>query len=162
MHHLWFLFKSRHDCFCVQHAVADGVVNLVEYHHIPVAGENSLATLVPCFFHHADVFGVGLSSADFDETTPKLLHNKVVAKGLNRIEFSVMPGAFEELKHQDFHAVPHSTEGRSHSRSRFSLASTGIDDNKTAADVRHHGLYAAKTTPLILFAVLSALRASLS
>ena len=50
-----------------------------------------------------------------------------------------MPGAFEELQHQDAHSLADGPERGSHGGGGFALAGTGIDHDETAADVGHRG-----------------------
>jgi hypothetical protein len=65
----------------IEHAVADGVIDLVEDDHVPFAGQYGLARFFPRFFDEANVFGVGFRAADFDEAAAHLPQNKVFAEG---------------------------------------------------------------------------------
>ena len=61
----------------------------------------------PGRFHHADIFRIGLLGSHFHEAASHLLHYKLVAKSLDRIQFAVVPGTLEKLQHQDPHALAH-------------------------------------------------------
>src|SRR3954465_14401343 len=67
MHLLWFGLQSRHHLGGIEHFVPDGVIDLVENDQVPLCGLDRLLGFAPRFFNHADVFGIGLRAADFNE-----------------------------------------------------------------------------------------------
>jgi hypothetical protein len=90
-----FAAEGFGDGFGGQHAVGDGVVDLVEDDEVPVAGEDGGGGLVPCGLDEADVFGVGFGAADFDEAAAELLDDEGGRGGSVEefcgVEFAVVP-----------------------------------------------------------------------
>ena len=137
MHHFRLLFQGLGDLGRVQHTVTDGVIDLVQHHQVPLAGKDGLARLVPRFFHHLDVRGIRLRTADFHEPAPHLLHDEVVAEGLHRVQLAVMPRALEELQHEHFHPLPDRAQGRAHGRGGLAFPRPGVDDDQSATNLCH-------------------------
>ena len=79
--HLRLAAEDIGDGFGREHLVADGVVDLVEDDQVPVAGEDGGGGLGPGGFDQADVFGVGLGAADFDEAAAELPDDEVLVGG---------------------------------------------------------------------------------
>ena len=73
----------------VKHAVANGVVDLVQHHHVPVAGVYGLARFFPGLFDQANVFRVGLGAADLHEAAAHLLEDEIGTERLDGIELTV-------------------------------------------------------------------------
>src|SRR5262249_45010858 len=73
------------------------------------------------------------------EAASHLLHDEFVAEGLNGVELSVMPGAFQELQHQHAHPLTDGAEGGSHGGGGFPLAGTGVHNDQAATNVVHVG-----------------------
>ena len=117
----------------VEHAVADGVIDLVEDDHVPFARKDGLTRFFPGFFDEANVFGVGFRAADFDEAAAHLAQDEVFAEGFRRVELAVVPGAFEELEHEDAHAVADRAQRGAHRSRGLALARTGVDEDQTFA-----------------------------
>ena len=86
--------------------------------------------LHPGLLHQANIFRIRLCAADLHESPAHLLQHKVVAEGLDGIQFAVMPGALEELQHQHAHAISHGSQGRAHGGSGFALAGAGVDEDQ--------------------------------
>src|SRR5579872_5266705 len=70
MNHLRFVLEALGYLCRSEHTVADGVIDLVEDHQIPTAGENRPLGFRPGFFHHPDVFGVWLLAPTFTKPRP--------------------------------------------------------------------------------------------
>ena len=109
------------------------------------AGEDFLLGLGPGLFHHADVFRIGFSAADLHKAAAHLLHDEVVAEGLHRIEFTVVPGAFEELQHEHAHAVADGAQGGTHGGGSLALARAGIHDDQSSTHIWHEELLDTRT-----------------
>src|SRR6185437_13886135 len=107
-------------------------------------GEDGRARLVPRGFDHADVFRIGPRAADLYEAAAKLLHHEVVAEGFHGVELAVMPGAFEELQHEDAHAVADRTQRRAHGGGRLALAGAGVVEDQSSSGFVWHGLAAKR------------------
>src|SRR4029077_9693345 len=120
-----------------EHAVTDGVVDLVQDHEIPVPGLNRLLGFRPGIFHHAHVFRIGFLRANLHEATTHLLHDELIAKGLDRIELAVVPRALQELQHQDTHALADGAQAGSYRGGGFALPRAGVYDDESTANVRH-------------------------
>lgn len=99
---------------------------------------NCLIGFDPGFFHHFDVFGVGLFRANLYESAAHLFHHEFVAEGLHGIQLAVVPGAFQELQHQHSHALAHGAEGSSHCCRGFAFSSACVHNDQTAANVIHN------------------------
>ena len=82
--HLGLAAEDFGDGFGGEHLVADGVVDLVEDDEVPVAGEDGGGGFGPGVFDQADVFGVGLGAAYFDEAAAELLDDEVFGWGGER------------------------------------------------------------------------------
>ena len=117
----------------IEHAIADGVVDLVEHHHVPLAGENRFARFSPGSLHQADVFGIGLRATHLHETAAHLLEYEVLAEGLRGIELTIVPRALEKLQHQHAHAVADGAQSRAHGGSGLAFAGAGVDQDKSAS-----------------------------
>src|ERR1700728_915645 len=137
MHHLRFLLQALHYFHRIQHAVADGVIDLIQYHQIPLARLDRHLALSPRFFHHLYIFRVRLFCAHLHKSPAHLLHYKLVTKGLHRIQFTVVPGAFQELQHKYPHTLSYCSQGCPHCRSRLPFARYSVHDNETATYVSH-------------------------
>src|SRR5580692_9947285 len=137
VHHPGLLLKTLHHPGRIEHAVTDGVVNLVEHHEIPFARLNRLFGFSPSFFDHPDIFRIGLLGSDLHEAAAHLLHHKLVTESLHRIKFAVVPGAFQELQHQHSQSLPDSTQRGAHGGGGLALARPRVDDDETSTDVRH-------------------------
>ena len=133
VHHLRAVAQGLGHLGGVEHAVADGVVDLVEHHHVPLAGEDRLARLGPGGLHHADVFRIGLGAADLHKSAAHLLQHEVLAEGLGRVQLAVVPRALEELQHQHAHAVADRAQGRAHGGGGFAFAGAGVDQDQSAS-----------------------------
>ena len=121
----------------VQHSIADGVVDFVQDHHVPVAGVDGFASLRPGSLNKANVLRIGFRSSDLHKAAPHLLHHEIRSEGLYRIQFSVVPGALDELQHQDPHAAAHCTQGGAHGSGSLALAWAGVDQDQAFAGVGH-------------------------
>src|SRR5215831_1294207 len=139
MHHVRFLLEAFHDFARVEHPVADGVVDFVKNDQIPVAGLDCLFRFSPSCLHHLHIFGIWLFGPDLNEATAHLLHHELVAKSLNRIQFTVVPGPFKELQHQDLHSLSYRAKGGPHGGRRLTLSGTGIYDDEAPPDIFHIG-----------------------
>jgi len=133
VHHFRARFERLDYLRRVEHAIADGVVDLVEDDHVPVAGEDGGARFGPCFFDEANVFGIGFRTADFDEAAAHLAENEIFAEGFGGVELAVVPGAFEELQHEDAHAVADCAQCCAHCGSGLALARAGVDEDQSFA-----------------------------
>ncbi len=133
VHRLRLLFERSDHLGRVEHAVADGVVDLVEDHQVPLAGADGLLGFRPGLLHQLDVFRVGLGAAHFDEAAAHLLHHEVGAKGLHRVQFAVVPGALEELQHQHLQAVAHGAQSGAHGCRGLALAGAGVHEDQALA-----------------------------
>src|SRR5690242_17154154 len=96
MHHFRLALQRSYDFGGIEHAIADRVVDLVANNQNPIAALYCAFALEPSDLDHADVFGIGLLSANLYEAAAHLPHNELVAKGLHGIEFAVMPRSFEK------------------------------------------------------------------
>jgi hypothetical protein len=131
--HLRTSLQSFDDFGWIEHAVTDSVVDLVEDDHVPLAGENGGACFDPGVFDHANVFRVGFCAADLNEAAAHLPKNKVVAEGFSGVEFAVVPRAFQELQHEDTHAVADGAQRGAHGSGRLAFAGAGIDEDEAFA-----------------------------
>src|SRR6185369_2117798 len=139
VHHFRFALQSLHYLGGIEHAVTDGVIDLIQDNQVPGAGMDCLGSLRPGLFYHADIFGIGLFGPNFHEAAAHLLHDELIAKSLHRIELAIVPRALQKLQHQDAHALPHRPQSGSHGSGGLALARAGIHDDETTADVRHTG-----------------------
>ena len=97
--HLRAAAEGVGDGFGGEQVVGDGVVDLVEDDEVPVAGEDGGGGFVPGGLDEAEVFGVGLGSADFDEAAAELLDDDGWVLGCaeggaesgDGVEFAVVP-----------------------------------------------------------------------
>ena len=135
--HLGLAAEDVGDGLGREHLVADGVVDLVEDDEVPVAGEDGVGGFGPGGFDHADVFGIGLGAADFDEAAAHLFDDEAAVGGFvedfGGVELAVVPGAFEELQDQDAHAVAGGAEGSSEGGGGLALAGAGVDQDQSAS-----------------------------
>ena len=60
-------------------------------------------------------------------------------KGEYGVELAVVPGAFEELQHEDAHAVADGAQGGAEGGGGFALAGAGVDEDEAFARVGHAG-----------------------
>src|SRR5271155_1225812 len=137
VHALGPLFERVYHAFRIKHLVADHVVDFVKHHQIVLLAVNLLAAIFPGLLAHANVFWVGFRAADFHETAAhRPDFELVVAQHLGRVEFAIVPGAFDELDHKDPQSLTNSAKRRSERASGFSLARPGVDDQESLA-LRH-------------------------
>src|SRR4051812_9415672 len=121
----------------VEHAVVDGVVDFVEDHQVPIAGFDGRTGFGPGFLDHADVFGIGFCAAYFYEAAAHLLEYEIVTKGLYGIQFAVTPRAFEELEHENAHAVSDGAQSGAERGGGFALAGSGVDEDEAFSGIGH-------------------------
>src|SRR5271169_4352441 len=103
VHHLRLLLQALDHPGRVQHAVTDGIVDLIEHHQIPLPRLNRVVGRGPGLLNHACVFRVRFLRAHLHKAPAHLLHDKLVAEGLHRVEFAVVPRALQELQHEHPH-----------------------------------------------------------
>ena len=137
VHHLRLILQALHHFRRIKHAVADGIVNFVQDHQVPFARLYRFLALVPGLFHHAHVFRIRLFRAHLHEAATHLLHDEFIAERFYRIQFAIVPRAFQKLQHEHTHALSHGPQRRSHSGSCFALARTSVDNDQTATHVLH-------------------------
>src|SRR6478672_4437531 len=80
VHHLGFAFQSLHHLGGIEHAVTDGVIDLIQDNQVPGAGMDCLGSFHPGLFYHADILGIGLFGPNFHEAAAHLLHDELIAK----------------------------------------------------------------------------------
>ncbi len=119
--------------FGIEHFVADGVVDFVEDDEVVVAGEDGGFAFCPGVLDHFEIFRVGFSAADFDEAAAELAKGEVVAEGKHAVEFADVPGAFEELEHEDAHADADGADAGAEGGSGFAFAGAGVDEDEAFA-----------------------------
>src|SRR5215813_11695169 len=134
---LRLMLKRINDLRRIEHAVTDGVVDLIQNHEIPICGKDGRSGFGPGLLYHANVFRIGFSAAHFHETAAHLLHHEVVAECLHRIELAIVPRALQKLEHQHFHAVAHGAESSTHGCRSLTLTRTSVDDDQSAMNVIH-------------------------
>src|SRR5215467_10853834 len=101
-----FSAKRGNNLLRVKHFVADDVVNLVENDQIVAAGVDCIESCLPALFGKFDVFRIGFCSADFYKAPTHGANLKfAVAQHLGRVEFAVVPRAFDKLHHQNAQAL---------------------------------------------------------
>src|SRR5215472_9014598 len=99
MHHFRLALERLDDFGGIEHAVTDRVVDLVKNNEVPFTGLNGTLAFRPSFFDHADVFRIGLLGIIFYDATPHLHHNALTAERFHRVEYAVVPGAYNKLQH---------------------------------------------------------------
>src|SRR5580700_8054165 len=137
VNHFRLLLQTLNHFGWVQHAITDRIVNLIQHHQIPLARLDRLLPCSPRLFHHLHIFRIRLLRAHLHKAPPHLFHHKLIPKGLDSVQLAVVPGAFQELQHQDFHALPYRAQSCPHGRSRLPLSWPGVYDDQTTTHVVH-------------------------
>src|ERR1700688_2834559 len=132
MNALWAIFQRLCDFAGVEHFVTDGVIDFVEDHQIVFPAVNCFATCLPALLRQLDIFGIRFGATDLYETAPHGSNFKlVIAQHFGGVQLAVMPGAFDELHHQDAHALAYGAKCRTQRASGLALAGPGINDKQS-------------------------------
>src|SRR5882762_4484121 len=113
----------------LQHFVADDVVDFVEDDQIVFTRVNGIAASLPALFGELDVRRISFRAADFDEAAAHRANFKfVVAQHFGRVQFAIVPGAFDELHHQDAETLADRAERGAERAGGFAFSRAGVDD----------------------------------
>src|SRR3989441_3772785 len=97
--------------FRVEHTVADDVVDFIEHHEIVLPAVDLRAAELPGLLAEPEVFRVGFRASDLDEAAAHRTNlHLIVAQHFRRVEFAIMPRAFDELHHQHARSEEHTSE----------------------------------------------------
>ena len=121
----------------IEHAVADGVVDLVEDNQIPLAGKNRLPRLCPCRLDQADILWIGLALLRIPE--PVCLSTKFSPNAWTE---SCSPLSEEPLRNCSINTrirLPTARRLVPSAAVVFALAGAGVDDDQTFARIGHGG-----------------------
>src|SRR5215472_4225420 len=79
-----------------------------------------------------DIFGISFGAADFDEAASHRANFEfVVAERFGGVKFAVMPGAFDELNHQDAQTLAYGTERGAQRAGSLAFARPGVNDEQS-------------------------------
>src|SRR5262249_45936515 len=73
----------------------------------------------------------------FYESSSHLLHDKFVTKSFYSIQFSLVPGTFQELQHENAHSLADRSQCSAHRSSSLPFSWSCVDKNQSATNVWH-------------------------
>src|SRR5271155_5391320 len=125
--------RKRCDHFLrIQHFIAYYVIDLIENYEIILLTANLRAAEFPGLFAEADVLGIGLRAANFHKAAAHRANFEfVITQHLCRVELAIVPRAFDELHHQDAHALADGAKPGPERAGRLALAGPGVNDQES-------------------------------
>src|SRR5258708_33547958 len=108
------------------------IVYLVQDWHFIFAGPDGIHSALPSRLGQADILRVGALQAFRDDATATDANFKASVQERRRIQLPVVPGAFNELYHQDSLSVARGAKSVSHRCRRLALPGPRENHQKTA------------------------------
>ena len=145
VHHFRLPFQHPHHRIRVQHPVMHSVIDFVQDDEVVLATGNLLARKPPGFLNQADVFRVRFLRADFHEPAAHGQNLEALnAQHPRRVQFSIVPGALDELHHQNLEPLPDGPQGRAQRCRRLAFSRPGMNNNQAFLGFRQTHLAALR------------------